>query len=322
MSTERLARVLVLGGTGMLGSMILDVLDRAGGFYLGATARDRNAAAIGHTVVPSVQWHILDATNPAIDEPLARVLPGWDWVINAIGMIKHLIREDDDRKIEQAIRVNTLFPHVLARQAEALGVRVLQIATDCVFSGGKGGSQEDDAHDPLDVYGKTKSLGEVCSPAVHHLRCSIIGPESRGHRSLLEWFRGQPRGSELSGFTNHRWNGLTTLHFARLCAGIIATELPIPAMHHVVPADAISKHDLLRCFAHAFSRSDLVITPTGGIQPVDRTLWTDDEAMNRRLWAAAGYSTAPTIARMVEELAVFPYRWNPGLTCPARGQEG
>ena len=47
-------------------------------------------------------------------------------------------------------------------------------------------------HDDLWFVGKrlTKSVGEVHSPAVHHLRCSIIGPELRGHRSLLDWFRG------------------------------------------------------------------------------------------------------------------------------------
>ena len=41
---------------------------------------------------------------------------------------------------------------------------ILQIATDCVYSGATGGYTESSSHDALDVYGKTKSLGEVALP--------------------------------------------------------------------------------------------------------------------------------------------------------------
>ena len=40
-------------------------------------------------------------------------------------------------------------------------LKVIQIATDCVFDGLKGNYTEDDKHNAIDVYGKTKSLGEV-----------------------------------------------------------------------------------------------------------------------------------------------------------------
>ncbi len=294
----------------MLGSMILDVLDRMGHLQLGATARSNSGITVGRQRIPMAQWRILDAADPKVDQALSRVLPGWDWVINAIGMIKHLIDEDNDGHVEEAVRVNALFPHVLAHRAESLGIRVLQIATDCVYSGAKGGYAETDAHDPLDVYGKTKSLGEPSSTAVHHLRCSIVGPESRGHRSLLDWFCGQPRGSVISGYTNHHWNGVTTFHFGRLCAGIIASPSPLPPLQHIVPADAVTKHDLLQCFAHAFGRTDIVIHPAIETQSVDRTLRTRDEAANRSIWATAGYPDPPSIAHMINELAACGYRWH------------
>ena len=95
---------------------------------------------------------------------------------HAIGVIKPYIRDDDAAAVERALRVNGLFPHILARAAERSGCRVLQIATDCVYAGTIGNYREAAPHDALDVYGKTKSLGEVNSAAVHHLRCSIIGP--------------------------------------------------------------------------------------------------------------------------------------------------
>ena len=82
----------------------------------------------------------------------------------------------------------------------------MQIATDCVYSGKKGSYNEDDLHDALDVYGKTKSLGEAQSPNLLNIRCSIIGPEQGKHVSLLEWFLTQEPGAKLQGFAHHHWN--------------------------------------------------------------------------------------------------------------------
>jgi dTDP-4-dehydrorhamnose reductase len=211
-------------------------------------------------------------------------------------------------QIDAAIAVNAVFPSRLARAAAARGIRVLQIATDCVYSGAKGMYLESDPHDALDVYGKTKSLGETFLPAAHHLRCSIIGPEPRTRKFLIEWFRRQPIKAEVSGFTNHRWNGVTTLHFAKLCAAIIGHDLTLGHAQHVVPSGTITKAKMLREFAHAYDRPDIVIRDTEAKTLVDRTLGTNQAAENAALWAAAGYSTPPTVEQMIAELSRFPYR--------------
>src|SRR5262249_51893972 len=158
---------------------------------------------------------------------------------------KPYIRDDNAAEVERAVDVNASFPHRLARAAEQTGTRVIQIATDCVYSGTRGQYIEANEHDARDVDGKTKSLGEVNSPAVHHLRCSIIGPELKGHASLLDWFTRQPRGASVRGFLNHRWNGVTTLQYGRICRGIIRQQMALPRLIHVVPADVVSKADLL-----------------------------------------------------------------------------
>jgi dTDP-4-dehydrorhamnose reductase len=155
------------------------------------------------------------------------------------------------------------------------------------------------------VYGKTKSLGESLLPCVSNLRCSIIGPETKGFVSLLDWFRRQPRGAQLNGFSNHYWNGITTLQFARICQGVIDRELPLPHVQHVVPADHIAKADLLESFKLEWRRDDIAIKHIE-VQPVvDRTLSTEDEELNRKLWQAAGYERPPAIETMVGELAGY-----------------
>src|SRR5438128_3566923 len=246
-----MTKVLVLGGSGMLGSMVVDLLSRNGTFEVTATVRDAALAAHFGARLPGAGWRVFrfDGNPPSIE-----MLDGNAWIVNAIGITKPLIRDDQPSEIERAVDVNARLPHLIGHLARHSGARVLQIATDCVYSGRQGGYVETDPHDALDVYGKTKSLGESFQDNVHHLRCSIIGPEPKDFKFLIEWFRQQPSGARVNGYLNHQWNGVTTLQFARLCRGIIRSELALPHLQHVVPEGAISKAQMLREFAAAYRR--------------------------------------------------------------------
>lgn len=292
-------KVAVLGASGMLGSMVLSTLADAREFEIVATLRGADARLDGAHV------ERLDASAPSKEE-LVRALDGCSWAINCIGVIKHHIQDDQRETTERAIRVNALFPRALAGAAEATGCKVLQIATDCVYSGAKGAYLESDPHDAWDAYGKSKSLGEVPAPGMHHLRCSIIGPETGSdRRSLLEWFLGHPSGSVVTGYTNHLWNGVTTLHFARVCLGILREEPVLPHLVHLIPADALSKGELLRSIQSAFQRNDLRVDLKPAPHAIDRSLSTSNATLNHRLWSAAGYAEPPTLGEMVEELAAW-----------------
>jgi dTDP-4-dehydrorhamnose reductase len=300
-------KVIVLGGSGMLGSMVVDALSRDPALQVAATVRRPSLAAKYQKLLPDVNWLLFDAEAPDTEKGL-KVLDCYEWAINAIGITKPLLHDDKPAEVARAIRTNSLLPHDIARRAEAAGTMVLQIATDCVYAGKKGGYTESAAHDPRDVYGKTKSLGEVASPRVRHLRCSIIGPEPKEHKFLLDWFLGQPKNGRVNGFTNHRWNGVTTLHFARLCQGIINKNIDLPQTQHIVPSGTLTKCEMLQEFARQFHREDITITPEPAPEAIDRTLQTGNEALNQALWAAAGYRQPPTVPEMIAELARFNYR--------------
>ncbi len=299
-------KVIVLGGSGMLGSMVANYLSRAPALEVAATVRTQVLAAKCRERLPVVNWLPFDAGSPESEKALAAI-HNYDWVINAIGITKPLIHDDNAAEVERAILINSLLPYQIARQAQKSGARVIQIATDCVYSGSKGGYLESDPHDALDAYGKTKSLGEVAHPQVHHLRCSIIGPEPKEHKFLLDWFLGQSQKAGISGYINHRWNGVTTLHFAKVCQGIITQNIGLAHLQHVVPAGEVTKCELLQCFARHFRREDISITPSKATVSINRTLKTASESSNRALWAAAGYSQPPSIPEMVAELARFDY---------------
>jgi dTDP-4-dehydrorhamnose reductase len=304
---EEMTKVIMLGASGMLGSMIVDSLEQESDFEVTGSVRDPDLIAGLRTKIPGVNWCIFDAGSDDLSESLD-VINGFDWIINAIGIIKPLIREHNAADIERAIRINSLLPYRLAQRAKENKAHILQIATDCVYSGKKGAYIEQDAHDPIDEYGKTKSLGECAYDNISHLRCSIIGPEPRNPKSLLEWFLNQPQGAQVNGFMNHQWNGVTTLHYAKICMGLIRSAVLMPKSQHIVPTSTISKAAMLRVFAEAYGRNDVVIKDMDAEVVIDRTLATENTDLNKRIWQYAGYEKIPTVEEMIFEMKEFNFR--------------
>jgi dTDP-4-dehydrorhamnose reductase len=306
-------QLVILGGTGMLGSMLVDVLSHDRHWSITATAQSPEQLAFGEAHLPQVRWQLFKVTPDSTIKALAALGPA-DWYINAIGLTKPYSHDDNFAEIANAIRVNAAWPLELAEYAGQQGAQVLQIGTDCVYQGLQGHYVETDAHDATDVYGKTKSLGEPVHPATTILRTSIIGPEPQDNAFLLTWLLGQAPQGRVNGFTNHLWNGVTTLHFARATAGIIKHQLALPHVQHLIPGDVVTKAQLLDGMRHSYRRTDITVHPTTAAKVIDRTLVTAFNATNLAVWQAAGYDTPPTIATMLDELAAYPYAFGKSLT--------
>lgn len=299
-------KVVILGATGMLGSMVLDLFAKSGEFNIIATYRNHKIGRLLKDQYPKVDFRKLDAEKISL-KSLVDTIKGVQWLVNALGITKPYIHDDNAGEIEQAVCVNAHFSHLLTQAAKKTGTKIIQIATDCVYSGQKGRYIETDSHDALDVYGKTKSLGEVFGENIYHLRCSIIGRELKGHNSLLDWFLHQPQKAQVNGFKNHRWNGLTALHFARICHGIIKKGIKLPHIQHIIPTNSMSKANLLKRIAKEFKREDIVIKNMKAHTVINRTLSTANEKLNQELWQLAGYSSPPSIQKMVKELSKYKF---------------
>lgn len=291
-------KVVVIGGSGMLGSMVVDVLSGEKDLEVHASYKT-NRPKGGPENVRWFEFHE--------EADFAPVLDSGDWIVNAAGLIRQKIAPGW-RSIREATKANVLLPCRLSGIAESTGTKVLQIATDCVFEGTIPAS-ETQRHAPEDLYGKTKSLGEVEAPWYHHLRCSIVGPEpGRGSASLLGWLLGQSAGAVVKGYADHLWNGVTTLAFARVVAAVVRGDVdPPPGVRHLVPFGHATKHDLLCEFARAYGRDDLRIEPVVTKKRKDMRLVTNGPSYNRTLWKAAGYDDVPTISSLVRELAAWDY---------------
>jgi len=278
-------KIAILGANGMLGSMLVDYLSKY--FEVVATIRSR-----GYNPPKGVKLMYLDATKDS-DGQITHVIKDCQWVINAIGAIP--------QRVEGRIKfflVNAKFPMDLIRLTRK---PIIQVATDCIYSGQKGNYIETDISVPADDYGKSKKEGEVIAPNMHHIRCSIVGPEKHRQSLLGKFLNNEIR----QGYTNHLWNGVTTLHFSKVCRGVIENNTSIPKMQHLVPADRVSKYELLKLFAQEFEREDIALQPTEAPEKINRTLATTHPEINRELWRKAGYPKPPTIAQMVKELAEY-----------------
>jgi dTDP-4-dehydrorhamnose reductase len=295
-----LIKVVVFGASGMLGSMLLRVLSKDNNLKLIGTVRNFEMKL----KINNVTWKKFNI-DCFKEKELKSILSDAPYIINCIGVIKPYIHDDNPIETERAIRINSLFPYILGNTAAQNGAKVLQIATDCVYSGFKGRYNECDKHDPLDVYGKTKSLGELYFTNMFHLRCSIIGFEQKNFLSLLEWFLKQPKNAKINGYTNHLWNGVSTMQFGKICLGVICNHEKLPHVHHIIPKDIVTKYELLQIFAEEFNRKDITITPVQAPIVVDRTLSTMNPELNKKLWNNAGYKETPTISEMITELNKF-----------------
>ena len=188
-----------------------------------------------------------------------------DYIINCAGIIKPRIK---DHTPEEAIHVNGIFPRNLAVLSKQLDTPCFHITTDCAYSGEKGNYKEDDPYDAKDLYGLSKAVGDTTLCMT--LRTSTIGEEKDYSRSLVEWVKSQ-KDSKVNGYTNHKWNGVTTVYLAEIIENIIKKNLYKEGIFHIHSKNAVTKYKLLQLINKEYSLN-IKITPFKAKEIVDRSL--------------------------------------------------
>lgn len=287
-------RVLVLGGSGMLGHKLTLGL-RAAGHDVSCTVRERyDSSALRRLPLfagPGVFWGIDVIDWPSLRALLRAHQP--EVVINAVGIIKQ--RQLATSAIP-SIQINALLPHQLAETVAAWNGRLIHFSSDCVFSGSRGHYTETDNCDADDLYGRSKFLGEVTNaPNAVTLRSSIIGRELQHHQSLLDWFLSNDGGA-VTGYTRVIYSGLTTNEFVNVVDRLLTRHPGVSGLYQVA-SEPISKHDLLRLIADAY-RLNIRITATD--EP-----FSDRSFSGAKFTSATGY-VAPSWPALVGALVSDP----------------
>src|SRR3989344_811965 len=277
-------KVLVLGVSGMLGHKAYQVFKEHGfethGIMRQPLSRFEKFGLFDRKKV-------IDGIDVADIKKLGMAIQGIkpSLVINAIGVVKQVC--DDP---VPAITLNSLFPHQLAGICGANKARLIQVSTDCVFSGKKGDYTEEDIPDADDLYGKSKLLGEVTYGNHLTIRTSIIGRELFTHHGLVEWLLSQE--GEVNGYTKAIFSGLSTAELSRVM--IRLSERPEIKGLLNIGTRKIDKYSLLQLVKKEFNRNDLSLKPFDEFE-CDRSL--DISKMRKLGIRAKGYP------EMVREMA-------------------
>lgn len=282
-------KVLLLGQNGMLGGEIYKEISKIEAVNLISTTKSGNKDSVK-----------FDAQNDSILDLVKLLEP--DYIINCIG-----INWNQEKKslinLWKTFEINSIFPRKLVKAAEQLDSHVIQILSDGVFSGKRGGYHEKSCCDNLAIYGLSKRLGEIESKNILGLRCSIIGEQSKFNREyLLQWIKSQPKNSLIQGYENYLWNGITTKAFARIVSGIVSHQSKIFGKFHLIPTDFVSKFELLTLLTHKYNRTDIQINKTRLPRTINRTLSTNYPKVNAWFWKMGGYVSNQSIQKLINDI--------------------
>lgn len=235
-------KILILGVSGMAGHMVFTYLNDLNKYRLLGTSNTNSFCD------NTLKFDIYDKKK--LGEIISEFKP--DVIVNCIGVLINGSKSSPDN----AIYANSYFPHYLAKLAKECDFKLIHISTDCVFSGKEGAYTETSIKNATDLYGVSKSLGEVVDKENLTIRTSIIGPEIKVKgEGLFHWFINQE--GEVNGYKSNFWSGVTTLELARFIAWILDKDFT--GLVHLTNNQPISKYNLLKLFAKVFKK-DIIIS--------------------------------------------------------------
>ncbi|MDM7275030.1 MAG: dTDP-4-dehydrorhamnose reductase [Thermoprotei archaeon] len=249
-------RILVTGGTGLLGCWLLKVFLESG----------HDVYATYHVKSPlylnNVQWVRLD-------------LEDFDNIVKALKNVKpHVVvhtaayTEVDgcEANKDRAYKVNYLATKAIAEVSRDIDATLIYISTDYVFNGEKGNYSEDDIPNPINFYGLTKLLGEVAVESIIPreryliMRVSgLYGYSPTGKRNFgLVALEKLLRGEEVTAFYD-QWLSPTYVPFlARVIAGTV--NRGITGILHVA-GERMSRYEFALKLANIVGRSPSLVKP-------------------------------------------------------------
>ncbi|MDP3150330.1 MAG: sugar nucleotide-binding protein [Ignavibacteria bacterium] len=255
-------KILIIDSSGMAGHVISK--------YLGDLDKYQIADFECDPLCNSYENYIDVYDRDLLRENIKKTNP--DVIINCL----RILIEESETNVDKAIYFNSFIPHYLSKIGKEINAKVIQLSTDCVFSGKKGSYNEDDFKDGENVYARTKSLGELINERDLTLRTSFIGPNINGkNEELFHWFLMQ-RG-EINGYSNAYWTGITTLELAKSIDKAI--DLNLIGLYHLVPDEKISKFDLLTIIKNIWGKKDISINKSNN-KFIDKSLVDNKKMLN------------------------------------------
>ena len=289
-----MSRTLILGGSGCLGSSITAEMRRLGSQVISTTQRIALEKDSRFKV-----FRVGDEITSFLEEHRVNL------VINCIGARPQ--KGFAFKNTTQLFIVNSLFPRNLMVQASRIGVRVIHISTDGVFSGRAEGAYTESAKPlPINSYSLSKLIGEPNHELGSTIRLSFVPASFQRalHYKQVKWITDSSNEVKSFGYTNIYWNGLTDLIAGRLIAGIANSSnllASLPKVTHLYSSEAISKYELsLKLLKHYGIPKDQ-IQPMAKIISRRLTLSSTYPNLLSTIWKTIGFDYIPSISELLEQ---------------------
>lgn len=231
-------RVLVTGGSGLLGSKLTEI------------AADR-----GHDVISGYVKN-----RPVLGERLRMELQDPDEVKRKVldlrpEVIFHAAAMTDVDQCEverdRAFNINVLGTEAIKEAARGSGAFLVYVSTDYVFNGELGRYREDDPTDPLNYYGYTKLMGERGCDCVARAGVIYGSAPARGKVNFALWLIEKlGSGEEVSIVIDQYTTPVLNTNLAEMI--LEAGEKRLSGVYHMAGATRISRYDFACEIAREF----------------------------------------------------------------------
>ncbi len=246
-----MSRICIIGHQGMLGHFL-----------------DAYFKSLGHECLPVTKSYSVAEAEVWFDE-LLQLQP--EWVINCASVA---VKPETSTQLQW--EVNFSLPFLLAK-ALPDGIGLIQSSSDAVFPKRGGGPYwAEDPSNPDEDYGLAKKMAEEAISRPFHfiIRACLIGPEVKTTQNLLSWTLAQ--GGDFSGYSNHRFNGITTLQWAKIAERIMNGEFSEKKLLQPATDPAISLLELMHLIRNTW-QAPATIQEIESPEPLNRILISNVE---------------------------------------------
>lgn len=229
---------LVLGANGMFGSDMFFLLDSLGEDVTAFTRADID----------------LESSQ----EEIEKAITGFDVIVNAVAYTNVALAETET---EKAYSLNAELPGKLALITGLSGQKLVHISSDYVFDGLSMEYATKDKPNPINVYGKSKALGEravlAADPRAYVVRTSwLYGVHGKSFpRKIAEKLL---QGTPVEVVADQIGAPVWTRDLAEYVVLLIDTGSP-PGIYHGVSRGATSWFEFARVIAHSLKVDDSMV---------------------------------------------------------------
>lgn len=207
-----------------------------------------------HTALVSKGYTVTALSSKVLDfsddiSGLEAIIGEHDVCINAAAYTQVDLAETN---ADLAATVNAFAPETISKWCSSTGVKLLHISTDYVFSGDKTGLYEKkDETNPINIYGKTKLLGETLvqesNPDAQIIRTSwLYGPSSNSFPAKIISQLRESR--DLKVVTDQRSTPTSTRFLSDFIVDMITRHLP-GGLYHGVPKGCATWYEFAKVIA-------------------------------------------------------------------------